>query len=131
MPPAKPQPDELLDEELTLADLPPHESNELAIRQFALTTSGYERMGSLELCAALANPALDAWRTRGEFPSTLGDLRCCLFFEQRRWHHYGRGFDDETLAYARALIDAMRPLVARGREPQDVEPDGANGPGRA
>jgi len=34
-----------------------------------------------------------------------------LFFEQRRWRHYGEGFDEETLRYARELVGAMRTLL--------------------
>lgn len=110
-PPAKLRRDEVLDEELTTASLPDPDSDELAIHNFALTTSGYERMGSNERCASLANDAREHWRLKRALPSTLQDLRCCLFFEQRRWHHYGDPFDDEAMEYARALIEAMRPLV--------------------
>jgi hypothetical protein len=46
-------------------------------------------------------------RTPVELPGSLGDLRCCLFFEQRRWRHYGYGFDEETQRYARELVGAM------------------------
>ena len=72
-----------------------------------MTTNGYERMGSFQSCAALANEAIETWRATDALPGTLGDLRCCLFFEQRRWHHFGFGFDDETLRYTRALIREM------------------------
>jgi hypothetical protein len=69
-------------------------------------------MGSFRRCAALANDALERWRRSDELPRSLAALRCCLFFEQRRWHHYGHGFDDEALRYVRALIDAIRVTVA-------------------
>jgi hypothetical protein len=100
------------DEELRLADLPADDAEELELHRFALTTNGFERLGSFAACAALAEAAIEAWRERRELPAALGDLRCCLFFEQRRWRHYGYGFSDEALEYVRALVAAMRPLVA-------------------
>jgi hypothetical protein len=115
-PPLKVEPNELLDDELTPAHLPASDSDELAIHEFALTTNGYERMGSSRRLAELANNAIEQWQTRGELPATLRELRCCLFFEQRRWHHYGYGFDDEALEYVRALIAAMRPLVEANQQ---------------
>ncbi len=69
-------------------------------------------MGSFDACAKLANAALERWRRTGKLPRSLGDLRCCLFFEQRRWRHYGYGFDEATLRYARELVGAMRELVS-------------------
>ena len=99
------------DEDLTQADLPPPDADEDEIQAFALTTNGYRGLGSFEACAQLAGAALGRWRADGSLPVTLADLRCCLFFEQRRWRHYGYSFNDEALAYTRALIDAMRPLV--------------------
>lgn len=56
----------------------------------------------------MANTALERWRETGVIPETLREQRCCLFFEQRRWHHFGHGFDEETMKYARALVAAMR-----------------------
>jgi hypothetical protein len=93
---------EIPDEELTVEDLPPAGADEDALQAFALTMNGYERMGSFEACAELANAALERWRTTGKLPRSLADLRCCLFFEQHRWRHYGYGFDEATLRYARA-----------------------------
>jgi hypothetical protein len=94
-------------------DLPAPDADESTIQAFALTTNGYDRLGSFKRCAGLAEAASGRWRRDRQLPATLADLRCCLFFEQRRWRHYGYGFDDETLEYARALVEAMRPLVAR------------------
>jgi hypothetical protein len=106
---------EIEDQDLTLEDLPAADADEDALQAFALTTNGYERMGSFEACAELAEAAIARWRATGELPQSLGEARCCLFFEQRRWRHYGYGFDDETLRYARELVNAMRTRLARPR----------------
>ena len=84
---------EIADEDLTLEDTPGEEANEDALQTFALTTNGYERMGMFARCVDLSNSARETWRRTREVPDSLRDLRCCLFFEQRRFHHYGNGFD--------------------------------------
>lgn len=99
---------EIADEHLTLDDIPPDRAEEEAFHVFAITTNGYERMGSFARCAGLANSARETWRLNREVPASLRDLRCCLFFEQRRFHHYGDGFDEKTLEYVRELLGAMR-----------------------
>jgi hypothetical protein len=110
------EPNELLDDELTPAHLPASDSEEDAIDEFALTTNGYERMGSRRRLAELRDNAIEQWRARRELPATLPELRCCLFFEQRIWHFYDQPFDDETMEYVRALIAAMRPLVEANQQ---------------
>ena len=35
-------------------------------------------------------------------------LRIALFFEQRRWRHFGEVAEGDDLAYIRALVDAIR-----------------------
>jgi hypothetical protein len=100
------------DQALTQKDLPSAGADEDVLQAFALTTNGYERMGSFHRCAELANAALASWRATGKLPDSLGDLRGCLFFEQRRWRHFGYGFDEETLRYARELVEAMRSRLA-------------------
>jgi len=100
------------DATLRFADVPAPDASEDEIQRFALTTNGYERLGTFDRCATLANSALEVWRREQLLPETLGELRCCLFFEQRRWRHFGYPFDDETLAYVRALIAKIRDLLA-------------------
>ena len=100
------------DDALTVDDLPRPDAPEDAYHRFALTTDGYERMGLFAACSRLADEALARWRRSGELPGSLRDLRCCLFFEQRRWRHFGYGFDEETFDYVRALVPEMRRLLS-------------------
>lgn len=90
------------------AQLPSPDASEAELHRFALDLNAYELLGSFAACAAVANPAKDAWRKTGELPASDTDLRVCLFFEQRRFHHFGTGFDDETLHYARTIVERMR-----------------------
>ena len=73
--------------------------------RFALTFDGYEHCRSFEACAEVAN-----FRKH----NTLSDLRTCLCFEQRRWHHYGDTPDEAAPAYWRELIEKIRSKVQAG-----------------
>jgi hypothetical protein len=83
------------------------------IGRFALTYNGYKQHNSLEACGEIANDIAARYGRDGGFPAelSLDTLRSCLFFEQRRWRHFGEAPDDETMAYVRALIDAIRMYV--------------------
>ena len=89
--------------ELTPADVPPADADWQAIADFALTFDGYERWGSFEKCAEIAN---------AELHDSLDHLRTCLFFEQRRWRHYGDEPDEEALAYWRRIVAGIRTMVS-------------------
>lgn len=96
---------------LTASDLSHPGAGADEYERFALTTNGYQRLGTFARCAELGNGAIARWRETGELPTSLRDLRCALFFEQRRWRHFGEQFDEETLTYVRALVEAMREIV--------------------
>ena len=72
---------------------------------FAVTFDGYEHWGSFELCADIANARKH---------DTLSELRTCLFFEMRRWHHFGEAPDRAAEKYHRSLIAMIREKVAAG-----------------
>ena len=71
--------------------------------RFAHTINGYNVMGGFERCADLANSGT---------PSTLTELRCCLFFEARRERHSGGMFTNEELI--QELLWAIRKKVKPG-----------------
>jgi hypothetical protein len=93
---------------LEAGDLPSPKAEEQAYHLFALTYNGYEEMGSMRRCARIANEAIERWRETGQLPDGIDRLRACLFFEQRRWHHYGDGFDEETMSYVKEIITRIR-----------------------
>lgn len=90
-------------------DVPPVTASWSAIGAFALTLDGYDAIGQRE-CGDLAN------RVNSEFaknPETLRQLslteaRACLFFEQRRFHHFGWEPEGAAREYVNALLEAIR-----------------------
>ena len=93
--------------ELRLEHLPSPDDDWGAIGEFALTFPGYEYWGSFDRCADIAN------ERRAE---SLADLRTCLFFEQRRWRHFGEEPDDETMQYIRGIIEHIREMLKEGAD---------------
>jgi hypothetical protein len=101
---------ELPSAKLTLLDLPPTNSRWHRIQEFALSFNGYQ---FTDRCGELANAtASDFWRT-GALPNslTLDELRACLFYEQRRWRHFGEQPGPEEMNYIYRLIEAIREKV--------------------
>ena len=85
--------------DLILEQIPSSQSDWKDIEQFALTFDGYQASRSFETCAEIAN------NRRG---STVSELRTSLFFEQRRWRHFGATPDQESMVYIRSIIEQIR-----------------------
>jgi len=102
---------------LTLSDLPTADAPERAYHHFALSYNGYEEMGTTRRCGRIANQSIQRWRETRKLPPTIEEVRACLFFEQRRWHHYGYGFDEETLTYLRELVAELGNLLEARHAP--------------
>lgn len=102
---------EIADSELMLTDIPPADADWSVIESFALTYNGYTVWGSFEKCAEIANA-----RRNG----SLAELRTCLFFEQRRWRHFGDDPGRQEMAYIRSLVEQIRTQVGT-RAPRRAE----------
>ena len=89
--------------QLLLARIPDPEGELWEWERFALTLNGYDVMGGFEPCADLANSGT---------PTTLTELRCCLFFEQRR-ERWNGGFTTNVVLI-RHLLRAIRQKVKAG-----------------
>ena len=95
---------ELANTEITPADVPAVAETWTRIEPFALTFDGFRYWGSVEKCAEVA----------GRTPTTLTDLRTCLFFEARRWKNLGREPDGESMKRIRALILVIQQKIKTG-----------------
>ena len=94
----------------------------LLIWEYALSVDGYqyatENLG-VE-CGDLVNRKLDAFERSGICQGSFEELRCCLFFEQRRWHHFGTDPAGDQLIKIQALFLAI--AKHRQIEVGDAEP---------
>jgi|ERR1700722_481239 len=90
---------------LVVSDIPSPDADWSTISEFALTFNAYEALGSLEACAEIANA-----RTA----ITLTDLRTCLFYEQRRWRHFGEKPDPSSMEYIRGILEKIRAKIGAG-----------------
>jgi hypothetical protein len=100
--------EELFNSELTLELVPLPDADLDSLCDFASSFNGYKYWGSFEKCAEIAN----AGRR-----DSLTNVRTCLFFEVRRWRHYGDDPDAEAQEQWRELIsEARRFIRKRGLE---------------
>jgi hypothetical protein len=90
---------------LTIEDLPGPLADWSTIGAFALTFDAYAVLGSFEACAEIAN---------ARNSETLTDLRTCLFFEQRRWRHFGEAPDPSSMEYIRGIVEKIRIKLGAG-----------------
>lgn len=100
--------------DLQYAHLLPDNADWWQIAEFALTFDGYSHWGSFDKCAEIANRWAAAYAEERATPESLTELRTCLFFEQRRWRHFGDSPDDESMPYIRALVKGIRNRVQAG-----------------
>ena len=76
---------------------------------YALTVDGY-RYAKTNLgveCGDLANQKLGIFERSGIWQGSFEELRCCLFFEQRRWLHFGTDPTGDQLMGLQALFLAV------------------------
>jgi len=96
---------------LRLDDLPAPDADGAEVWQLADTFNGFKHWGSFERCAEIA----DRHSYDQQRDSNLIELRTCLFFDCRRWHHYGKQPDMHDSPYIRGLVEKIREMVTTGR----------------
>lgn len=74
------------------------------------TYFGYDRHGGAEGLARLAGAAEHRWKQEGVLPERLRPARAALFFEARRWRHFGTRPHSESEEYMRALVARIAEL---------------------
>jgi hypothetical protein len=90
--------------ELSVGDIPSFKESWPRIEPFAYTFDGFRYWGSIERCAEEAEKT----------PSTLTQLRTCLFFEAKRWKHLKSEPDEPAMRRIRALVFAIGEKVKKG-----------------
>jgi hypothetical protein len=104
------KPDEVPNERLKVSAVPPVTASWDTIVSFAQAIDGYRAIGQKE-CAQLCN------RVKSELSRnpvsvqmlSLTELRSCLFFEQRRFNHFGH----EPLGADRIFINTLLQAIQR------------------
>lgn len=94
--------------ELLIERIPSAISSWDAILRFALTFDGYAAFDTAAKphgCGELAN---------SRQANTLTELRASLFFEQRRWRHFGESPEGLDLIYIQSLLWRIRQCVRQG-----------------
>jgi hypothetical protein len=89
--------------DLSESNVPTREASFALIFEFALSFDGYEFWGSEDRSGQIANDRCH---------HTLCELRTCLFFEQRRYRHFGEYPQGEDAEYVRGLVSKIRDKVA-------------------
>lgn len=102
------EPKQIPNRELLLDKMPSSISTWAAIQSFALTFNGYDAFNTEahpEGCGDLAN---------SRQAKSLTELRASLFFEQRRWRHFGESPEGLDLIYIQSLLWRIRQCVRQG-----------------
>ncbi|HOF08854.1 MAG TPA: hypothetical protein PLV33_02540 [Opitutaceae bacterium] len=93
---------EISNQELTLNDLPASFDD---WHQFAHTFNAYTYHGGMDECAEIANR---------KSPTTLTEYRTCLFFEARRWRHFGMEPEGDARRYIESLLAGIKSCLENG-----------------
>ncbi|WP_421119865.1 hypothetical protein ACE2AJ_00455 [Aquihabitans daechungensis] len=71
---------------------------------FAHTYNAYDRHDGMDGASAIGNDMRDRWNEGQPLSDELNQCRAALFFEARRWRHYGYDPDGRDLTYIRTLV---------------------------
>jgi hypothetical protein len=119
----------ILNAELDTAVFPRRGDSWEAVSDFALSYDGYRYWDDLH---ELASGVLQRWTRSRSLPGTLDEVRGCLFYEQRRWHHFGEDPTGRSAEYMWALIDAISARAGRSaRAERSATPARVDDPRRA
>jgi hypothetical protein len=93
---------------LTVANIPRRGDTWEVVSIFALSYDGYAYWDDV---AALATAWARRWMRDRSVPASIDEVRGCLFYEQRRWQHFGEDPSDRRVQYVWVLLDTLRALV--------------------
>jgi hypothetical protein len=86
---------------------------------FAHLINGYAIMG--DALGTLANERLQAAKMQGVWRGTARELWLCLFFEHRRWRHFGEFATGNELKLLNDLCRALREQLLLVQEDEKAE----------
>jgi hypothetical protein len=89
--------------------VPDHGDSWDAVSSFSLSYDGYAYWDDV---TELATRSIRNWTRTRQLPGSIDEVRACLFYEQRRWHHFGEEPNGRGAQYVWALLDSLRSLIA-------------------
>ncbi len=101
---------QICNQDLTLENVPNFNDDWLVIGRFALSFDGFDFWKSFNKCADVADKCYSDFFNKKNV--TLTELRTFLFFEQRRWNHFGDEPNEEAINYIRSLVEKIRKKVS-------------------
>jgi hypothetical protein len=93
------------------------------IFKYAVCFNGFEAFGGLERLGEMANEKLFFYSEHSLWCGSARELRACLFFEERRWRHFGYPPEGNDLEGVLALFERIQFLVRGGELAPNDEPD--------
>jgi len=103
-------PDEIHNTDLRLDHIPPIDSDYSTIAGFALSFDGYSRIKDISI---FANKIVEEFKKDKSITEklTLTELRASLFYEQRRFHHFGEDPEGGDREYINCLVSEIAQRV--------------------
>ena len=98
-------------EQLTGADVPGKRTSWKTVCRFAYSFDGYDHGHSTSECGDIGNGLREQYIANCFISAPLSDLRIALFFEARRYHHFGTDPDADAMRYLRVVVDEIRKQV--------------------
>jgi len=108
--------------QLRVHGIPDHTGTWDAVASFCLSYDGYAYWDDV---SELATRSIRNWTRAHALPDSIDEVRACLFYEQRRWHHFGEEPNGRGAQYVWALLDSLRNLVAARAVPTAPPADAA------
>ncbi len=93
---------------LTLKVLPKNRAEWQTIVRFAYSFDGYDYWGDREKCGEIGNTLRKHYFERRTLDFSVEKLRTALFFEARRYHHFGSAPDKQSMGYIRTIVSEIR-----------------------
>ena len=91
------------------------------VEHYALQFDGYAAIGGFDACGDLANAVAHSFATTGALPRDKAHLRACLFFEARRWRHFGSEPDEQTWSYIKAILQMLHAGAAEAMSEREKD----------
>ena len=94
-------------DEQRLKEIPQANASWATISNYALLFNGYEHKEHL---GDFANKIANDFSVNKTLPDELSinDLKSCLFYEQRRFRHFGSDPEEEAFEYIQTLVNEIR-----------------------